>query len=410
MAEGNANADADEAYLVDDQGNVIDGVVVADLEGQEDPADEMEEDENDQEADIGGDNNDEDPGAARDDSIHAFEGHKGSVFGVAWGRAGAKVCSGGQDDLAACWEVVTDANHAGNLETKWLKGHTDSVVHVAFNSEGDLLATAGMDGCVNVWVYSEARLLQSLDGPSEAMEWIDWHPKGDVILGGSTDFSMWMWNVRSGACMQVFTGHSASVSCGGFTPDGRLAVSCGSEGDPAMRIWDPKTGNCTMTIQGHGYHEDGITCVDFSADGTLAMTGSMDCTARFAQLQSGKPTGTLTGHAESVECACFSEGSLPLVLTGSLDGKAMAWDQSTLSRRQSFTHPEGVTTMKAIAQSNLFVTGCMDGVVRTWDVRANTCVREYHGFRDGVLSLAVSPDSKYVLAGSDDHSVRVFEL
>ncbi|GMH40659.1 hypothetical protein BSKO_08563 [Bryopsis sp. KO-2023] len=406
MAEGTANPDADEAYVVDDQGNVIDGVVVADLEGQQGEDDQMQEDGNEQQ---GGDG-ELNPEQARDDSIHAFEGHKGSVFGVAWSRNGDGVCSGGEDDLAASWKVITDANHAEDLETRWLRGHSDSVVEVEFNAGGDLLATAGMDGLVKIWVYSEGSMLQSLDGPAEAMEWIDWHPKGDVILGGSADFTMWMWNARNGACMQVFTGHSAAVSCGGFTPDGRLVVSCGSEGDPSMKIWDPKNGNCTATIEGHGYHEDGITCIDFSADGTLALTGSMDGTARLAHLQSGKARGTLIGHTESVECVCFSEGSLPLIVTGSLDGKAKVWDQSTLTQRRSLTHPQGVTAMKTLPQSNMFITGCLDGVVRAWDMRMDNCVREYHGFQDGVLSLALSPNAKYVLAGSDDHSVRVFEL
>jgi len=32
-----------------------------------------------------------------------------------------------------------------------LEGHTDSVVDVAFNASGTLLASAGMDGVVKVW-------------------------------------------------------------------------------------------------------------------------------------------------------------------------------------------------------------------------------------------------------------------
>ena len=35
------------------------------------------------------------------------------------------------------------------------------------------------------------------------MEWLAWHPRGDVLLAGSDDFTAWMWNASSGACMQV---------------------------------------------------------------------------------------------------------------------------------------------------------------------------------------------------------------
>lgn len=35
------------------------------------------------------------------------------------------------------------------------------------------------------------------------MDWMSWHPKGDVVLAGSEDFTMWMWLAQTGACMQV---------------------------------------------------------------------------------------------------------------------------------------------------------------------------------------------------------------
>jgi WD40 repeat protein len=61
----------------------------------------------------------------------------------------------------------------------------------------------------------------TLEGPVEGVEFVTWHPRGAVVLAGSEDFSAWMWNAASGACMQVFTGHSGSVNCGAFTPDGK---------------------------------------------------------------------------------------------------------------------------------------------------------------------------------------------
>jgi len=48
-----------------------------------------------------------------------------------------------------------------------------------------------------------------------------------------------MW-AANGQVMQVFSGHTAPVTCGGFTPDGK-AVITGSE-DSTIIIWDPKTG------------------------------------------------------------------------------------------------------------------------------------------------------------------------
>ena len=42
-----------------------------------------------------------------------------------------------------------------------------------------------------------------LEGPGGAIEWLHWHPKGDVILAGTDEFTVWLWNAQTGACMQV---------------------------------------------------------------------------------------------------------------------------------------------------------------------------------------------------------------
>ena len=56
---------------------------------------------------------------------------------------------------------------------------------------------------------------------------------------------------------QVFTGHSGAVTCGQFTPDGRLVVTAGGENDCTIRVWDPKTGSCVHTTQGAHFHSVG---------------------------------------------------------------------------------------------------------------------------------------------------------
>lgn len=47
----------------------------------------------------------------------------------------------------------------------------------------------------------------------------------------------------------MFSGHSGPVTCGSFTPDGKGVVTGGGEGDASLRLWNPKTGECTLTVQ-----------------------------------------------------------------------------------------------------------------------------------------------------------------
>lgn len=57
-------------------------------------------------------------------------------------------------------------------------------------------------------------------------QWIRWHPRGHLILAGSEDSTVWMWNADKGVCLNTFSGHGGSVTCGDFTPDGINLLLC----------------------------------------------------------------------------------------------------------------------------------------------------------------------------------------
>jgi WD40 repeat protein len=54
-----------------------------------------------------------------------------------------------------------------------------------------------------VWRVSDGSCVQTLEGPGDGIDWVAWHPKGDILLAGSEDFTMWMWLAQTGNCMQV---------------------------------------------------------------------------------------------------------------------------------------------------------------------------------------------------------------
>ncbi|KAF5825567.1 WD40-repeat-containing domain protein [Dunaliella salina] len=110
-------------------------------------------------------------------------------------------------------------------------------------------------GLVKVWEAGSGRLVQTLEGPEGAIEWVRWHPKGNVLLAGSDDMTMWMWLALTGAYMQMFAGHSGPVTDGRFSADGKVIVSVGGDEDCSLRVWNPKSGECVTTIAGFPFHE-----------------------------------------------------------------------------------------------------------------------------------------------------------
>ncbi|GLU06847.1 hypothetical protein SLE2022_238370 [Rubroshorea leprosula] len=105
-------------------------------------------------------------------------------------------------------------------------------------------------------------------------QWVRWHPRGHLILAGSEDCTVWMWNADTGAYLNMYSGHGVSVTCGNFTPDGKTI--CTGCDDASLRIWNPKSGESIHVVKGHPYHIEGLTYLAISSDSTLALTGSKD--------------------------------------------------------------------------------------------------------------------------------------
>ena len=247
-----------------------------------------------------------------------------------------------------------------------LAGHSDTVVCVAFNASGSMLASAGMDGLVKIWNPIDGSLLRTLEGPSEDITWINWHSKGDVIIAGSSDMSIWMWNAATGACMTVLSGHSDSVTCGQFTEDGKLVIT--GSADCSARIWNPKDGSCLVNLSdpknaGH-FHQGGVTCLDTKGD--LLLTGSEDSTAILTTIHfgaDGTPTAkvvtTYRQHTDGVESVAIAPRthyiatarsvqhslSLPFLHDrfGSLDSKIFVYEMNHDVPRYMCQHRAGVT-------------------------------------------------------------------
>ncbi|MGH2415958.1 MAG: pentapeptide repeat-containing protein, partial [Microcystaceae cyanobacterium] len=187
--------------------------------------------------------------------LFSATGHTSSVWTLAFSPDGQTLASGGFDQTIKLWNIQI------GLEYRTLQGHSDWVRGVTFSPDGKLLASCSSDQTIKIWDCSTGYELQTLRGHTAQVTTISFSPisqsplapplergaggEGGILVSGSEDQTLRLWDVENGQCLKILEGHTSLISSVAFSADGQTLASCEEQ---KIKLWNLNTGECYRTL------------------------------------------------------------------------------------------------------------------------------------------------------------------
>lgn len=194
--------------------------------------------------------------------------------------------------------------------------HTTFLESANYSNDGKkIVTTSWRDNTLIVW---ESKKLKKNLVLNESI-WNDdafFSPDDKNIISLNHDNSIKIWDLESGNLFRTLTSHTDWVYAAEYTPDGKYLISVSL--DKSIKIWDTKTWKLIKSI--NDAHEEGITSLSISKNGTVFATGGLDKIVKIWNLSDFSESKKLENHSGSILTISFSKDG-NFLATGAMDGK-----------------------------------------------------------------------------------------
>ena len=340
-----------------------------------------------------------------------LEGHKDSIFDIAFSPSSKQLASVGRDGTARVYDIDS------GMQTQLFSGLKD-LRCVSFSPDGRRLAFTNYGGDLRVWDTSDPPdKIQKYSYPFSAISNIEFSPEGRRIALAGKDGAALIVDSITGRVLKRYYAHDGTVRGIAFADRGRKLVTIGIEG--LVKLWDARSDFNESTIDVSKFAKCGtFGSITITPDGDRALLpngfnrgwhGVGEKTLLVFDLTNRKLLHTLRGHKGwLLDAAVSRDGNT--YASSSADGTVRIWSRSGESLAV-LNHPADtkIHSIQFGRDPNTLVSGASDGVVRIWDIQEKIVTREFYGHEGPILCIAIDADDGRIASGGADKGIRLWD-
>jgi len=328
-----------------------------------------------------------------------IDAHPGGIREIKFSPDGERLASVGKDRTLKIWDASS-----GQLLNSVQATNAD-ITSVTYSPSGDYIATTDHDLTAKLWDSQTLTQITSFEGHDSSLLALAFSPDGERLVTSSNSYveNLFVWDIASGQKIAELGQHGLQVAAPiRFDPDNNWIAAATTDGE--VIVWDAKTYDEILRFGTEGSLYVGLAV---SPDGRqIAASHSTYLSEEgyvsiwdLSDFPRVEELDTFYAHADLILGLEFSPDG-KLLATGSLDGTTRIWDASTGQELQQLAgHTDGVMDIAFHPSGEHLASASMDGTIRIWNISQS---QEYLSFPTGGSSgrIAFSPDGTLLAGGS----------
>ncbi|KAJ3321242.1 WD repeat-containing protein 83 [Boothiomyces sp. JEL0866] len=286
-----------------------------------------------------------------------------------------------------------------------LKGHTGSVHSAIYSKDGEYVLSAGGDRSIKLWNPKTETCIFTYTGHGKEVLSVQLPLNENTrFASGSGDRSVFLWDVSTGKTVQRFHDHTQRVNAVDFNKEGQIIIS-GSY-DATVRIWDCRSLS-KRPVQTLSEAKDSVEWVKMEEYQILS--GSVDGHVRVYDIRTRKVIIDNVGFPITY-CGLSNDKNCMLVNT--LDNVIRLFDVETgelLNDYRGHKNQEYRLVPCLTKNDSHVIGGSEDGKVRIWDLVEGEIVHTIDAHEQVVTMVHYHPFEHEMLTCSFDNTIKVWK-
>jgi len=333
---------------------------------------------------------------------------RGAARRVAFGAEGRRIATADVEGVVEVWDGVSGAP----LEAS--PAHEGGAAVVRFSTDGQSLLTGGRDGSLSVWRGNAVASAQVATAPlGEPVPLAG----GAQALVADGDGTVWLVDVAAGKTIRAVSEGLAGTPILALRPDGqRLAIG---DGSGSVIIVTPGAWQEVQRLETGG----AVTALVWRGDGqrlAASVEGATNGGAKAVVFGPPVPPAQPQPGRELVEYDALAVGADVRRLAFDRDGRDVwachadgmlaRWTAASPAPLFKLDHGGPVLAVAVSRDGETIVSGGSDLAVRVWDGRTGQQRAQMTGHTGAVHALAFTPDEAFVVSAGADRTIRLWDV